>query len=357
MERQPEIPKGRETKTNTEIVGRFEREGLFKYKGEDLGILKQKVTMFLEWCESAGIEEGIIRQRLPEEINNIAETYFDSRSAIPNKKFLIKQLNNDIESIYPRGESSPDVSERASRVALFNFDLNGLKSVNDILGHSRGDYYLSSTAFVLNHGNLTGELRHKGYQVTAYACGGDEYSIRMESPEPLTDDFLHRMLTTYQQELQSFPVFFEDDQKKIKDLFIKEIPEIKIPENFEFYPTMGGGFSTLADVYRAYEESDHSKTPRSDTFNARLERVWYDTADIRATTNKETFKRGLKEGEDATDVSKFLSLILLRNAESRILQQSSQSDLEKMHTEIERLKRELKDAHKELWVAAGGRGE
>ena len=85
----------------------------------------------------------------------------DSLTQLPNRTLLLDRLREAI------GEASRD----GSIVALWFFDLNGIKTVNDVMGHAAGDQLLIAV------GNRMAEI--VGHSGTVARFGGDEFAVIM----------------------------------------------------------------------------------------------------------------------------------------------------------------------------------
>ncbi|WP_253298019.1 bifunctional diguanylate cyclase/phosphodiesterase [Paenibacillus sp. MSJ-34] len=105
------------------------------------------------------IRSDITAQKSMEQIRHLA--YHDELTGLPNRRMFNASLAEAVES-----------SARAkSKLALFFIDINRFKHLNDSLGHSIGDLFLTQVAERLT--GLSGGN-------TIYRVGGDEFMITMQ---------------------------------------------------------------------------------------------------------------------------------------------------------------------------------
>lgn len=93
----------------------------------------------------------------------------DTLTNLPNRRFFGERLNHALELAKRRNE----------RLAVFFFDLDHFKLVNDTLGHDVGDELLIEVAK-----RLSGRVRKVD---TLARIGGDEFTILFENPRQLSD--------------------------------------------------------------------------------------------------------------------------------------------------------------------------
>ena len=88
--------------------------------------------------------------------------YYDQLTKLPNRHFCHETLNKNIETAKRRGSS----------LAVFIFDLDGFKDINDSLGHDQGDIYMQEVARRLANTTREGEFVAR--------FGGDEFCLIAE---------------------------------------------------------------------------------------------------------------------------------------------------------------------------------
>ena len=139
------------------------------------------------------------------------QAYTDSMTGVGNKTAyldMVKNLNKKIES----GNAS---------FATVVFDVNGLKTVNDNLGHEYGDMIICDTALIIKRIFDSAHI---------FRIGGDEFIAIMEGR--YTDKYMLELFKQLDKELASFNA----NEK-----------------NYE----MTLSFSRGASVYRSGEDADY----------------------------------------------------------------------------------------------------
>lgn len=112
-------------------------------------------------CHFAAIQRDIThRKNTEQEIERLA--FFDPLTGLPNRRLLLDRLQHALE-----------VSARnGNRGALLYIDLDNFKSLNDTLGHDKGDLLLTEIAQRLKH-----SVRKSN---TVARFGGDEFVVMLE---------------------------------------------------------------------------------------------------------------------------------------------------------------------------------
>jgi len=115
--------------------------------------------------------------------------YHDALTGLANRKFLIEQL----KQMLLRARRSQ------AGVAVFFFDLNNFKDVNDVYGHDAGDSLLQVVAERLNAATRAGEIVSR--------LGGDEFVVVVEyaasDGEPA--EVMRRLTTRIGEAVHLFP--------------------------------------------------------------------------------------------------------------------------------------------------------
>lgn len=109
-------------------------------------------------------DEISLRSKMEERIKHIA--YHDPLTNLPNKRYLIDELNLAIESAQYSG----------SKLGLLFIDLDGFKMINDTMGHHSGDCLLIKISE-----RIKTALRKRSDFVAR--IGGDEYIVVVENIE------------------------------------------------------------------------------------------------------------------------------------------------------------------------------
>ena len=115
---------------------------------------KEVMKMYLDIVK-AYLENAIIRESI------VYESEHDAMTGLYNKGKYLSRLKDK----YPNLDS----------IAIFNFDVNNLKKMNDLYGHEMGDRLLIKAAESIR--NITTETIH------GYRLGGDEYLMVACNPK------------------------------------------------------------------------------------------------------------------------------------------------------------------------------
>ncbi|WP_407543060.1 diguanylate cyclase (plasmid) [Deinococcus radiomollis] len=120
-----------------------------------LGVFEQLLVERTRDLETARQEA----ERATQDMARMAFT--DSLTALPNRR----AFENDMETVFQDAASTAEIDA----LAVIIFDLDGLKAVNDTLGHERGDQLLKA---------FSDSLETAFQQVgRAYRIGGDEFAV------------------------------------------------------------------------------------------------------------------------------------------------------------------------------------
>ncbi len=133
----------------------------------------------------------IERQRAQEQLEHIA--LHDGLTSLPNRRLFLDRLHHALARL--------DRSDR--RLAVFFMDLDGLKHVNDTLGHGAGDELLTKVATRLRSQVRPGD--------TIARLGGDEFTLLCEEVSDVSEarQIGARLLRCVSQPLQIRDIQFE----------------------------------------------------------------------------------------------------------------------------------------------------
>lgn len=123
----------------------------WSYPIEEEGVVTGAVVTFFDITERKAAEE---------QIKNLA--FYDPLTLLPNRRLLLDRLQRALVSSIRNGR----------KVALLFLDLDNFKTLNDTLGHDKGDMLLQQVAH-----RLTTCIREGD---TAARFGGDEFLVMLE---------------------------------------------------------------------------------------------------------------------------------------------------------------------------------
>ena len=218
--------------------------------------------------------------------------YLDRRTYLGmyNRRWAEHKISEYIRQIVAR----PSMGDRDLYcLARINFDLNGLKALNDLGGHEAGNKCLKLFANILNFGATTIWLRDELHlEVTSSAEGGDEFGLVIFGHLDLRESaptIVHRYFEEVYSADVSHMLNFNDEKVKenLKMLGIAE----EIPKDFVFQISTSVGVSLFGECF---DKVDISK---SDSGFAEVEKSlineMFHLADTRASAHKSAFKREL----------------------------------------------------------------
>lgn len=314
--------------------------------------LRPKIKEKIEILKKHGFDRGEIWRELNDYRELTNDAYRDSRfEGIVNGKGLRRELSRIVDTL---------VSEKLNLtkvhgLGMINFDVNGLKSINDLAGHDKGTIYLKRVVDVLNSGKITNELRKKGINVTVAVNGGDEFAIVLSDDVNLTEkqdgqSYIDAILKQYQAEISSIETsdLLDFSEEKVR----KEFEGVEIPEGYKFIASISGGTALLDEILgddRVFNEIEDIKG-----YKNKINRVishLFNISDERAREDKEIYKINLDASEKTSE--KFQGMVLKRNKEVREkqkeidkLRKADTQKIDELLKEVEGLKAALAEAIK-----------
>jgi diguanylate cyclase (GGDEF)-like protein len=281
--------------------------------------LRFDVQEKFERFKAYGLTEKQLSYELKKEIRDIKSAYEDKRFEIPNGSYLRYEISHLVDSL---------VNEKVNLVkirglGIINFDVNGLKAINDIAGHEKGTEYLRRIAETLKSGHTTKDLEDNGVRVFVSSNGGDEFAIILSDDVNLTEvktgqNFINKILRYYQEEISSLNVSDMIDFSNSE--IIKKFEGIEIPKNFKFTASISGGTALLEEVLvddKIFPEIDSEELDYSDKLGKIISEL-FERSDVRGKENKDSFKNDLISSDDKN--KKFLSVLLKRTAETALIE-------------------------------------
>lgn len=279
-------------------------------------------------------------------ITAFSQTYEDRRFTVGDGEHMLKKEFAKERAFDWLNESfgeSPDIDD-LNKVALLNFDANGLKAVNDLsASHEKGTRYLQRIAEIFHDdkSETVKWLRSQGIsEILSVTAGGDEYSVMIKSDAPIEREVIDSAIRMYEDTISKIDasdlVDFSDESVKLrylgvsdgafKALSIEERSKLidgfdsEFPDGFKMRASASGGGATLHDGLLAAIENSIKPLEASDSFSRSVEKIvggTWDAADKTAIDSKIGYKESLRT-EDASAVDKFYSKVLSRTTEARV---------------------------------------
>lgn len=301
-------------------------------------------------------------------IASFEQTYQDRRFTVGEGEHMLKKEYAKEQAIDWLNEALGEKPglEDLQKVALLNFDANGLKAVNDLSGsHEKGTEYLRRIAEVF-HDQDSQEalwLRSQGIEeILPVTAGGDEYSVMIKANRPIDPKVIDQAIRMYEAAIANVDVSdlvdFSSQEAKLRFLGISEQQfklmgeedrakamasfDAEMPAGFRMRASASGGGGTLYDGLLAAIEHPTKPLNASDPFSRSAEKIvggTWDAADKSALENKNVYKESLR-AEGAAPADKFYSKVLARTSEARV----QEAKIEAMAKEI----REAQTMEKEL---------
>ncbi|MFA5652119.1 MAG: GGDEF domain-containing protein [Candidatus Paceibacterota bacterium] len=284
--------------------------------------LRFDVQEKFERFKSYGLSEKQLIFELKKEIRDIKTAYEDKRFEIPNGSYLRYEIAHLVDTLVNEKVNLTKIRG----LGIINFDVNGLKAVNDIAGHEQGTEYLRRIVQVFKVGHTTKDLEDNGVKVFVSSNGGDEFAIILSDDVNLTEVrngqiFINKILRYYQEEVSSI------DMSDLVDFSNPEIAKkfegIEIPNNFKFTASISGGTALLEEIFtddKILPEIENEDLDYSDKLGKIISAL-FEKSDTRGRNDKETFKKELGTSNDRD--KEFLLALLKRNAETALIEKEN----------------------------------
>lgn len=211
---------------------------------------------------------------------HILLSYMDNREylGLPNRKFVEYKIFRHLTDTIEKRGLKPETLNTVARV---NFDMNGLRFMNDVGGHTSGNIGLNIFGSILKEGKTVNWLKEQGIEVSPAAEGGDEFglilygevdlrtllpeiekrfleevsSIRTINTLKIVREFdekrgqLRKKLTTEKSNVDDIIKFNNPAHvKKMIELGVIDNNDKKIPEGFKFQLTTSVGSATFGEA-------------------------------------------------------------------------------------------------------------
>jgi GGDEF domain-containing protein len=284
-----------------------------------------------ERLKSYGLSEKQLAFELKKEIYDLKSAYEDKRFGIPNGSYLRHEIEHVIDTLVNENINLTKING----VGMINFDVNGLKAINDIAGHEKGTDYLRKIVGTLENGKITKDLESRGIKVIVSSNGGDEFAIILSDDVNFTENkdgqsFINIILKSYQDEINSIDMSDVMDLSKLE--VAKKFEGIEIPKDFKFTASISGGSALLVEILsddKIIPEIENEDLDYSDKLSKIINNL-FEKSDMRGKKDKEAFKKELDTSNDKN--KEFLLLLLNRNAETAMIEKENRELRKKIAT-------------------------
>lgn len=330
---------------------------------------REDVLAYEKGLEEDGVTDPEKRMQYVEsKISAFEQTYQDFRFSVGKDEHMLKKEYAKEQAVDWLNEALGEKPglEDLRKVALLNFDANGLKAVNDLSGsHEKGTEYLRRIAEIF-HDQSSPEaawLKNQGVKdILPVTAGGDEYSVMIRADAPIDAKVVGQAVRMYEDAISRIDISdlvdFSREEAKLRFLGVSETLfeqmgeteraellsgfDKEMPAGFKMRASASGGGTTLYEgLLRAVE---HATKPilASDSFDRSVQKIMggtWDAADKAAMETKIVYKEYLRtdnddendqRSESAKESDKFYSKVLARTSEARVLE----SKIEGMAKEI-----------------------
>ena len=218
--------------------------------------------------------------------------YLDRRKYLGmyNRRFSEYKIAENVRAIVAR--EAQEERDLYSLVRV-NFDLNGLKALNDLGGHEAGNRGLKLFANILNFGATTLWLRDElKLNVITSAEGGDEFGIVISGPidlrekvEEIGERFAHEVYNTDASHMLDF-----NKPEVLENLKLLGIAE-SVPADFRFRISTSVGICLLGEAFDRVDVNRPEAT--FDEIVQDINNAMFAIADERSARHKSEFKKEL----------------------------------------------------------------
>ncbi|HEY4493044.1 MAG TPA: GGDEF domain-containing protein [Candidatus Paceibacterota bacterium] len=220
--------------------------------------------------------------------------YLDRREYLGmyNRRWAEHKISQYIRKVV---DNPVEASKSLYTLMRVNLDLNGLKALNDLVGHEAGNKGLKLFANILNFGATTLWLRDELHlEVTTSAEGGDEFGLVISGDLDLRkhkDEIAHKYFEeVYAADVSHFIDFGKPEvREKLLALGIAD----EVPANFLFRLSTSVGACLFGEALDRVDVSKHGA--RFQEIVGEITNAMFGVADERSMANKSEFKKKLSQ--------------------------------------------------------------
>jgi len=260
---------------------------------------------------------------LKHDVETMKIAYEDKRFGIPNGSYLRYEIKRGIDDLVANFTDEKINFTKIKGFGIISLDVNGLKTVNDVISHEVGNTYLSRIVEVLKGGSTTKELEARRISVFVSSNGGDEFSIILSDDVNLIESvgkstFINNILKKYQEEVSRIDTsdLINFNRPEISEKF----KDFSIPEGFKFMATISGGTACIEEVLVDDGFIPNATAGYSDNLNFIINGL-FEISDQRSKKDKNKFKEKLENSTDPQE--KFLAVLLKRNLETALIEEEN----------------------------------
>jgi len=238
------------------------------------------------------------------------ENFTDKIKKLTDGDYLREYLSEKVEQ-----GLIDDAVKSFEHIGHITLDLNGLKAVNDISGHRKGDTYLQRVAAWLWNSDTLQHIVREGGTILRSRTAGDEFAITITgdpNKSEWNEDRWRNIRMNLQFELEGIDMSDLVDAEDIK----KTLPNA--PEDLQFKATAGIGFSTLENALSNKPKNGKDaigETDQTPVIVKKLMGAMLDASDKDMFAHKKFYKR--IRNEEGNEHEQALMELLTRTEEQR----------------------------------------
>ncbi|MCD4761990.1 diguanylate cyclase [bacterium] len=242
---------------------------------------------------------------------------WDPQFKISTHKYLMNMLIDEVDARIDKNKSP----EELNKTVVIFFDIDGLKSVNDNVGHDAGDKYLQRVCDFFYDCNTVKWLEQQGIEVEPSHRSGDEFivSLSAKSDISISGNFegingetindvplAEYAMKEFEKDLHSLDMnnIQNFNDQSLRDAYKDDLLEDKIimPKDFQYRASMSGGWASLADAMRELKlKSGEIKNMSFNKIKKKIVNKAFALSDTRMETNKINNKKDRANSKDLNE--------------------------------------------------------